>query len=113
MRYIVLALFLLGVSSTASADLNHGKELYTKLCVSCHGAEGKGDGPIGAALPADQKPRNFVDGTFKVSTDDAKMKDVIKKGGMAFGLSALMAPQPSLSDTDLDDLVAVIRSFKK
>src|SRR5690606_25275013 len=27
-----------------------GAELYERLCASCHGATGKGDGPVGAAL---------------------------------------------------------------
>jgi mono/diheme cytochrome c family protein len=35
-----------------------GKALFTTTCVSCHGADGKGDGVAGAAL--NPKPRNFT-----------------------------------------------------
>lgn len=35
----------------------HGKELFGQQCVTCHGADGKGDGPAAAAL--NPKPRNF------------------------------------------------------
>jgi mono/diheme cytochrome c family protein len=36
----------------ATADvLEHGKLLYTKFCVHCHGATGGGDGLVGAKLP--------------------------------------------------------------
>jgi mono/diheme cytochrome c family protein len=57
-----------------------GAEMYKTWCASCHGAEGKGDGPVAAALkkpPADltqlakknggkfptEKVRNYIDGT--------------------------------------------------
>lgn len=109
----LLVAIAFSLPALALADATHGKELYGKLCASCHGAEGKGDGPIGAALPADQKPRDFTSAVFKVATDDTKMKEIIQKGGVAFGLSPLMAPQASLTDADLTDLVAVVRSFKK
>ena len=31
-------------------DPSSGKEMYTAYCASCHGADGKGDGPAAAAL---------------------------------------------------------------
>ena len=34
-----------------------GKQLFQQQCVSCHGVEGKGDGPAAAAL--NPRPRNF------------------------------------------------------
>ena len=110
---IVSSLSVLFSVSAFAADLAKGKEHYDKLCASCHGTSGAGDGPVGAALPPDQKPRNFQEAKFKVTTDDTKMTAVIKDGGMAHGLSPLMAPQPGLSDADLDNVVAYIHSLKK
>ena len=40
------------------ALLSHGKELFGVQCVSCHGVEGKGDGPAATAL--NPRPRNFI-----------------------------------------------------
>lgn len=37
--------------------LEKGKQLFQTTCSSCHGNEGKGDGPAGAAL--NPRPRNF------------------------------------------------------
>jgi mono/diheme cytochrome c family protein len=36
----------------------HGKALFAQNCATCHGPEGKGDGPGGAGL--NPKPRNFT-----------------------------------------------------
>lgn len=109
-----LFISLLVLSSTAlAADLAKGKETYDRICSSCHGISGLGDGPVGAALPADQKPSNFQVAKFKYATDDAKMKEVIHKGGAAFGLSPLMAAQPQLSDSELNDVIAYVHSLKK
>jgi mono/diheme cytochrome c family protein len=106
------------VAAFAAGDAAAGKTVYDTNCVSCHGPEGKGDGPVGAALQP--PPRNFSVGDFKFDTDsdgkpgtDADLKNVITKGGAAFGGSPLMAPWPMLSAADVDNLVAYIHSLKK
>lgn len=43
------------------ALLARGKDVYAKTCATCHGADGKGDGPGGTGL--NPKPRNFTDKT--------------------------------------------------
>lgn len=40
----------------------YGKKVYTTNCAMCHGAEGKGNGPAGAAL--NPPPRNLVEGKW-------------------------------------------------
>ncbi|RLA41140.1 MAG: hypothetical protein DRQ64_03010 [Gammaproteobacteria bacterium] len=57
---LVVALFALPSLGRAGADdspsVNWGRDLYLNYCVSCHGLNGKGDGPAGLALkspPAD------------------------------------------------------------
>ncbi len=39
-------------------EIEKGKELFVRNCSACHGTEGKGDGPAGAAL--NPKPRDFT-----------------------------------------------------
>jgi len=105
-----------------AGDVEAGKAKFQALCTSCHGPEGKGDGPTGKALAAagQPAPRDFSVGDFKLDTDgdgtpgtDADIKNVITKGAMAYGGSAMMAPVAGLSDADLDNLVAFIRSLKQ
>ncbi|HEY8270384.1 MAG TPA: cytochrome c [Pseudobdellovibrionaceae bacterium] len=40
----------------------YGKKIFATNCAMCHGNEGKGDGPAGAAL--NPKPRNVVEGKW-------------------------------------------------
>jgi len=47
-------------------DLAAGKVLYEKLCISCHGVEGDGDGP--AAKRFQPKPRSFKKAEYKYRT---------------------------------------------
>lgn len=101
------------ISSAIAADLKNGKKVFEKQCASCHGQLGAGDGPIAAGLPDAMKPRNLQKGEYKVIKDAASLKELLKKGGPAYGLNALMAAQPSLSDAELDDVSAYVISLKK
>jgi len=108
---IVASCFL--VSHAYAADLERGKTIFNERCVSCHGATGLGDGPVGAALPPEQKPRNLQEGAMKVATDLEKFKNLMKQGGMPLGLSALMPPQPDLGEADVAALYAYVSSLHK
>lgn len=115
---VLVALTALVIPAAANAgDAEAGKVTFTTNCMTCHGMMGKGDGPLSAAL--DPKPRDLSSGVFKFDTDsdgtpgtDADLKNVITQGAMAFGGSALMAPWPALSDADVANLIAFIRTLK-
>jgi mono/diheme cytochrome c family protein len=79
----------------------------------CHGDKGAGDGALAATFPEGQKPRNLSLGQNRYATDDAKLKEIIKNGGAAVGLSVLMPAQSDLNDDQLSDLVAFVNSLKK
>lgn len=111
-----LALSLPALATAGDADA--GKVIFDTNCMTCHGMTGKGDGPLSAAL--NPKPRDLSTGEFKFDTDedgtagsDADLKAVITQGAMAFGGSALMAPWPALSDADLANVIAYIRTLKQ
>ncbi|NIQ02563.1 MAG: c-type cytochrome [Nitrospinaceae bacterium] len=65
--------------------LELGKRVYFKRCVWCHGVEGGGDGPSADRLFT--RPRNFIQGTFKIRwTDsgelplDRNLEDTVRNG---------------------------------
>ena len=63
-----------------------GETVYNeKGCVTCHGAQGKGDGPVGAALKP--KPRNFADAAWKNGTDLASVIKTINNGIAGSGMA--------------------------
>ncbi len=112
----IVALLLLTFSSSslsAEADKAKGKDSYVKLCVTCHGETGAGDGPVGAALPEGMKPRNFQKDEFKFATDLAKFTKLVKEGGAAVGLNALMPAQADVTDEDIANIYAYVLSLKK
>lgn len=80
-----------------------GKKLFNKLCWSCHGKLGKGDGPAGVNL--DPKPSNFTDKKILIQKDGALFWKINNGKGT-------MAPyQKSLSKEDRWHLVSYIRTF--
>lgn len=83
-----------------------GETVYNeKGCVTCHGAQGKGDGPVGAALKP--KPRNFADANWKNGTDLASVIKTINVGIAGSG----MAPYKGVL-TD-DEIKAVSEYVRK
>ncbi len=112
-------LLIAGLATPALAgDAEAGKTTYNTLCITCHGATGKGDGPAGAALtPA---PRDFSVGEFKFDADkngtpgeDTDLKLIITKGAAPYGGNPSMAPWGHLSDADVDNVIAFVRSLKQ
>ena len=116
---IALAALVAGMAPAAFAgDAAVGKTTYMTNCFPCHGETGKGDGPVGVALQP--PPRDFSKGDFVFDTDgdgtmgtDADLTNAIKNGAMKYGGSPLMAPWTTLSDDDIANLIAFIRTLKQ
>jgi len=91
--------------------LEEGKKVYFKRCVWCHGVEGGGDGPSADRLFT--RPRNFIQGTFKIRTTDSgelpMEADLIKTVKNGLPGSAMPAWGEFLSN---DEIVAAVNFVK-
>lgn len=86
---------------------------FVTACASCHGTEGKGDGPGSVAL--NPKPRNYTDKEWQKSVTDEQISKTIVYGGAAVGKSPIMPAHPELSNKPemVEALVKIIRAFGK
>ncbi len=83
-----------------------GKTMFSTTCATCHGPEGKGDGPGGVAL--NPKPRNFHEMTgWKFGPEINHMYKTLQDGSPGTG----MASYANLPPEDRFNLIMFIRTF--
>jgi mono/diheme cytochrome c family protein len=106
-----VSIFVLAqINLTWAQDQSEGKKLYLTYCSSCHGDNGKGDGPASRSLPV--KPANHTDGAIMNKFSDKFLFDIIAKGGATVGKSAMMPGWGGqLQEKQLRDIVAYVRSI--
>ncbi|OGW58992.1 MAG: hypothetical protein A3D21_04280 [Nitrospirae bacterium RIFCSPHIGHO2_02_FULL_42_12] len=103
---IVLVLGFITVSiAEIKGDAAAGKTIFEKNCVTCHGAEGKGDGP--AAIALNPKPKSFADPGI-VAKPDKELFDTITKGRPGTPMTSY---EKILNEQQRWDVLAHIRSF--
>lgn len=97
----------------SNAHRAEARAIYAGRCVPCHGANGRGDGPAGAAL--NPHPRNFTDRGWQSSVSTAHIAKVIANGGPSVGKSPLMPAQSDLASNPalLRALAEYIQDFGK
>lgn len=96
-------------------DVKHGKQLYAKNCTVCHGANGDGGKGTGVTF---SRPRDLPviapalnNSGFLASAPDLMIKTVLMNGRE--GTPMLSFLKQGLSEKDIDDVVAYVRSFEK
>lgn len=97
---------------SSSQEADHAASVYAKLCASCHGDDGQGDGPAASAM--NPKPGDFTECERMATHSDKMLFEIIKEGGQAVGHSPMMPPWKSvLTDSEIHELVTYVRSFCK
>ena len=78
----------------AVAAQAEAEKIFSERCVTCHGANGGGDGPASAGLVP--KPRNFQDSAWQKTVSDEYIEQIVQYGGSAVGKSPAMPANPDL-----------------
>jgi mono/diheme cytochrome c family protein len=87
-----------------------GAALYGRLCASCHGATGRGDGPNAEFLPV--APTAHADAPVLSERSDDQLFDTIHRGGYIMNRHPFMPSYgETLSPAQIRSLVAHIRTL--
>jgi len=95
-----------------AANVKAGEILFQQTarplaCMNCHGIQGDGQGPMGAAL--DPRPRNFTCGETMKDISDGQLFWIIKKGSMGTGMMAFSG----MPDNQVWQVIQYIRTLAK
>lgn len=121
MRSLLIVLIALGLLAAAGAQQparagnpDRGMFIFSAYCASCHGEDGRGDGPMAPRLIGDFGigPANLAARDFQQARSDANLALAIREGSVAVHRSIYMpAWGTTLSDAQIVDLVAFIRQL--
>ncbi len=91
----------------SAAVLSEGRKLYADNCLTCHGVQGRGDGPAAAGLNPQPADLGYTM-SMPVAQDDF-LYWTISEGGEQFG-SAMPAFKTTLKPDQIWSIVAAVRS---
>lgn len=110
MKKMILIAAMLGIAAGLSVRAADAKANWDHHCAMCHGKDGKGNTRIGHKLGC----KDFTDAKVQADLKDAAAIKAIKDGLKSDDGRKLMKPFGStFSDSEIKDLVAYVRSFKK
>ena|SRR5579885_3211441 len=100
---LALAVFMSLMVSSSRADQASTEQLYKSKCAMCHGADGKGQTPVGQKLGA----HDFASPEVKKETD-GDLTQIVEKGK-----NKMPAYEGKLKPEEIKDLVGYIRKLGK
>lgn len=80
-QYALMAALAAGVALSSNAMASNayeGYQLYNTYCIFCHGADGKGEGPLAGKLGKDVKPANLTDVSRMRKRSDKDLFQIIQ-----------------------------------
>jgi|ERR1700739_693463 len=91
-------------SSPPAGDAAAGKDVFAKKCKTCHGDNGQGNEGMAKLLKVTITP---LDSDEVQSKSDADIKTIVVEG------KGKMKPVKEISDSDITNVIAYVRTFKK
>jgi mono/diheme cytochrome c family protein len=104
---VVIAALLgvaLAIQAAGASNATVGKTVYSNKCMICHGADG--EGATGYAKALGLEPARLSSDRVQKKTD-AELKKIILEG------SGKMKPRKDLGETDIENVIAYVRNFRK
>ena len=86
-----------------AGTVKHGRDLYTRECLKCHGKAGQGDGPQAAYLEV--RPRDLTSATVANQSDGALFWKITEGFGPM--------PKANLNDNDKWAVIDYVRTLAK
>jgi mono/diheme cytochrome c family protein len=100
---LVFGLVISGSALFAAGDAGAGKAIFAKKCQTCHGASGEGNQGMAKALKVEIT--HLGSPQVQKKTDAEIKSDILKGVGK-------MKPVTGLSDGDIDNVIAFVRTLK-
>ena len=111
--HMVLAAILISLAAAAGAaqgDPEKARPIFNQMCAGCHGTQGNGqEGTKSGFVP---RVPTLANKEYMASVPDDYLTMIIKKGGAYMGkIAAMPAWEKKLNDEQINDIVALIRTF--
>ena len=107
---MALVLAVMPLAASAAGDSEKVRPIFNQMCAGCHGFEGNGqDGTKSGFVP---RIGTLANKEYMASVPDDYLVMIIKKGGEYMGkIAAMPAWEKKLSEEQINDIVALIRTF--
>jgi cytochrome c553 len=109
MKKIIILAIAVSFAAAITTSADGAKDNWDKLCAKCHGADGKGQTKLGQRLGS----KDYSDPQVQAALKDDAIIKAIKEGLRDKDGKLLMKPTEGLSDDEVNQLVAYLRTFKK
>lgn len=109
MKKLLIPAVVFAFGAALAADAAEAKTIWEDQCAKCHGADGKGQTPMGKKL----RIKDLTDDAVQAGFTDEEAFKAIKEGVKDDKGATRMKPIEGLSDDEINTMVKYARDLKK